>query len=131
MWPTPTPGYPGKNLQHDSIGQQRSHFARAVQGRGQLDNICAYHRQFERAATHRVEQLARRQPAGLGRSRSGGHPWVHDIDVYRQEHAVAVLDCDGKHSSNTGPDVLEWMAEQGMRSYEMSAISARGLNAGQ
>ena len=28
-----------------------------------------------------------------------------------------------------GPEVLDWMAEQGMRSYEMSEITARGLDA--
>jgi hypothetical protein len=62
--------------------------------RAHLDDVHADHGQLEADAAHRVEELACRQAARLGRAGARRVAGVADVDVDGQEDAVALVGGD-------------------------------------
>ena len=78
-----------QRLEHDAVREQRGDVGGVVRRRD-LDDVDADDRKLEADAPHGVEQLARRQPTGLGRTGPRRHARVHDVDVDREEDPHAV-----------------------------------------
>src|SRR3712207_5705825 len=84
-----TPCERAERLEHDAVGQRGGDVGMVV-GRADLDHVHTDHRELEAHPAYGVEQLARGQAARLGRAGPRGVPGVADVDVDRQENALAL-----------------------------------------
>ncbi len=74
-----------------------------VVGRGHLHDVDTGQREFHGTASYGVEELASGQPARFRCTGTGSHPGVDNVDVDRQEHALAAVHRHLEHLIEADP----------------------------